>query len=588
MKKIKYPEGSENIFSVLYETGKIINSSLDIDIIIKNIVNIVTKNLGFREFSYLAVEGNKLILKGSLNHPMWGNKDYFIPVGKGITGTVVATGRAILSGDVRKDKRYLGVRSKIRSELCVPVKIDGEVVGVFNLEGAELNAFGEKDLKLISALADQTAVAVKNANLYESYAEAVKRMSNLYESGKAINSSLQLDGVLKTLLEISAKELNYDSIAILLIKKDMLYAKDGLGFTSKEISTYTARIGEGVCGKVAETGKPVIIDDVSECEFYIKQSALTKSEMAVPIKYGNKVLGVYNVESDDLNSFGNDDLVFVSALAEQAAIAIKNAELYAEIENFSKVLKKRVEEATGKLKKANKELRQLNKAKTDFVSIVSHELRTPMTSVVGYISLVHDGECGTINDQQKEFLQIAHDESMRLYRLINDLLDIQKIEAKKTIYLFRDFDVAGIFRNYANEAGRECKGKNLDFSLVLPKKVPVIKADGDKVRQVMANLVGNSLKFTKKGGIRIEVKAVPDFIQVAVSDTGIGISEKDQKRIFEKFSQVNMEASREAGGTGLGLAITKAIIEAHGGKIWVISRPAKGSTFTFTLSRGLK
>lgn len=588
MKMLTPHNESEDIFNVLYETGKLINSSLDSEAILRNIVKIMGVHFKSRDFSFLAVDGNKLVLKAALNHPRWGDKNYFIPLGKGITGTVAATGKPIIVGDVRNDKRYIGIRPKMLSELAIPIKTDGKVVGVFNLESPELNAFGEKDLKLLSALADQTAVAIKNANLYRSYADNVKRLSNLYESGKAINSSLHLDKVLKALLETSAKELNYDSIAILLMSDGKLYARAGLGFSEEEITSYSAAVGEGVCGEVAETGEPMIVNDVSKCDFYIEQSSRTKSEMAIPMKYGGKVMGVYNVESNNLDSFDKDDLLFISALAEQAAIAIKNAELFKEIESFSEVLQKKVNEATEELKNANKELRHLNRIKTDFLSIVSHELRTPMTSIIGYVSLLRDGESGPINQQQKEFLQIVHDESMRLYRLLSDLLDIQKIEAKKMIYIFKDLDFMGFLKRYSKEVELECKAKGLDFFLILAKNIPIIKVDEDKIRQIMTNLVSNALKFTKKGEIKIELRILPEFLQVEVSDTGIGISEANQKLLFEKFSQVNMEASREAGGTGLGLAITKSLVEAHGGKIWMKSKLGHGSKFVFTISRNIK
>ncbi|MBI2574366.1 GAF domain-containing protein, partial [Candidatus Woesearchaeota archaeon] len=542
MENLNYSKNFEDAFAVLYETGKIINSSLDIDTIIKNIVNIVSVRLGFEEFSFLAVEGNALVLKGARNHPKWGDKNYHIPLGKGITGTVAVTGEPLLINDVRKDARYMAVRPGFLSELCVPIKVDGKVVGVFNLENRNINAFDENDLRLLNAIADQASVALKNASLHKSYSDNMKRLSNLYESGKAINTSLHLDNVLKALLEISAKELKYNSIAILLLKKGKLYAKAGLGFSDGELSTYTAEIGEGICGRVAETGESIIANDVSKNPHYIIQSPKTKSEMAVPIKYGRTVIGVYNVESNELDSFDEDDLLFISALAEQAAIAIKNAELYEEIESFSELLKKRVEEATDELKGANKELQRLNRIKTDFVSTVSHELRTPMTSIVGYIDVVRDGECGEINSQQREFLQIAHEESMRLYRLISDLLDIQKIEAKKMIYLLREFDIGSFFRKYAKEAEVQCKSKGLNFSMALPGQIPVIKADADKFRQIMTNLVSNAVKFTKEGGIKVEVQVFPDAVQISVSDTGIGISEENREKVFEKFSQLNMEA----------------------------------------------
>lgn len=578
---------SEDIYSVLFETGKLVNSTLDTDAIIKNIVKIVGVKLGYEEFSFLIMEGDYLILKGAHNNPRWGDSKYKIPVGKGITGTVAKTGHPILANDIRKDERYIVLSPEFLSELAVPIKIDGKVYGVFNLESKELNAFSQQDLKLISALADQTALAIKNASLYHTYAETIKRLTNLNQAGKAINSSLELDRILKTLVEISSKELKYDSIAILLLKNGRLHTRAGLGFTEEELDTYSANIGEGVCGKVAETGEPLMVNDVSKCPFYISQSSRTKSEMALPIKYGDKVIGVYNVESNYQDSFDNDDLLFVSALAEHAAIALKNAELFQEIETFNESLKEKIAAATKELMLANENLVKLDKVKTDFVSIVSHELRTPMTSIIGYIDLVKDEQCGQINQQQKEFLGIAQEESLRLYRLIRDLLDIQKIESGKMIYLFRELDLNKFFESYIKEVERECYRKKLKAGFAIPH-LPKITADEDKFKQILTNLVSNSIKFTKEGEIRIEASVLPEYIRVSVSDTGIGIAEKDMNRLFQKFSQIYMDANRQVGGTGLGLAITKNLVESHGGRIRVESKPGIGSTFTFTISRKIK
>ncbi len=584
---MKTIEHSKDLYSFLYEIGKVLNSGLEIEKVIKGIVEIVNKHLGSYDFSILLVEGDKLVLKGPNNHPKWGDKSYFIPVGRGITGTVAATGKPLLVNDVTKDKRYISIKKDYMSELAVPIQVEGKVIGVFNLESKQQNAFNENHQRLISAIADHTAIAIMNASLYKSNREKIKRLTNLYNSGKIINSTLDLDTILNSLLEISAKEIKYDSIAILILEKGRLYAKAGLGFTKEEIRSYSAPIGKGICGKVAETGNALIVNDISKCSFYINQSPRTKSEMAVPIKLGNTVIGIYNVESNDLNSFDEEDMVFVSALAEQAAIAIKNAELYSEIADFNKLLKIKVDEATKELKDANRELEHLNRMKTDFVSIVSHELRTPMTSIIGYISVVKEGECGIVTEQQKEFLGIAHDESMRLYRLISDLLDIQRIESHGMLYIFKDFDFAAFFEKYNKEAMKECQQKGIQFVFNAPKEFPRVIADGDKIRQIMNNLVSNALKFTKSGKLTIEAKVLPDFVEVSVSDTGIGIPEDKLGIIFEKFRQVNMEASRQVGGTGLGLAITKGLVEAHKGKIWVKSTPGKGSTFTFTVSRNL-
>ena len=219
-------------------------------------------------------------------------------------------------------------------ELAVPIKTDDKKIGVLNVESTKLNAFDENDLFLISAIADQASIAIQNASINKSLVQSNQRLKTLNDIGKIINSSLDIDTVFKRFLEYASKVLNYDFCAILMIENDRLYSRAGIGFTTKEIETYSANIGEGICGVVAKTGKPIIVSDVSKILFYKKQSPRTNSEIAVPLKFEDKVIGVLNVESKKLNAFDEDDLVYLSALADQAAIAIKNAQLYKKIQNF--------------------------------------------------------------------------------------------------------------------------------------------------------------------------------------------------------------------------------------------------------------
>lgn len=576
------------VFSILYEIGKKINSTFDVDTILKYIVNATIEKFHYHNCSLLLVEGNNLVLKDGYGYDKEKFHNFKIPIGKGVTGKVAKTGKPIIINDISKIPYYITIVPGNKSEIVVPLKSRNKVIGVYSIESEQKDDFDEEDIDVMSAIADQAVIAIENARLYNSHAESIKRLSNLYDSGKAINTSLQLDKILKALIKISSKELKYDSTAIVLIKKGRLYIKTGLGLSEEVMDSYNSEIGEGVCGKVAETGKPLIVNDISKFPFYIKigEHSHTKSELAVPIKYGRTIIGVFNIESNKLNAFDENDLLFVSALAEQAAIAMKNAELYREIGEFNKLLEKRIDISTKNLQGANKELIKLNRIKSDFVSTVSHEFRTPLTSIKGYVSLVLDEDIGPLNEQQKEFLSIVNKENDRLTNLISDMLDIQKIESGKMPYNFKEFNIYNFMEDCKKEFKQLEKKNNAIITVDIAENIPVLQADEDKMKQVVTNLVSNALKFSNtRPIIKINVRNEREYVQIDVADNGIGITEGDFPKLFHKFQQIDTGSNRKVGGSGLGLAICKSIVETHGGEIGVRSKVGKGSTFSFTLPK---
>ena len=579
------------VFSILYETGQKINSTFDVDKILKYIVNATIEKLHYHNCGILLVEGNNLVIKAGNGFDERKFKNFKIPIGKGVTGKVAKTGKPIIINDISKVPFYITIVPGNKSEIAVPLKLRNRVIGVYSIESREKNAFDKHDIKIVSAMADQAVIAIENARFYQSLTTSLKRLSNLYNAGKAINSSLDIGKVLMAILKLSANELKYNYTTIAMVKNGRLYIKAAIGLKPSEIKGYSAKVGDGVVGHVAKTGKPLIINDVSKCPYYIYVIKHSKiwSELAVPIKYGNKVIGVFNIESNKLDAFDQNDVTFASALAEQAALAIKNAELFEKVRDFNKVLKKRIEMATRSLKDANSELMQLNRVKSDFVSTVSHELRTPLTSIKGYVSIVLDGDVGPINEQQKEFLRIVNKENDRLTNLISDLLDIQKIESGKMPFNFKDFRLEDFLKSYSKELDKMARDNNATIAITVAGNVPLLRADEDKIKQVFTNLVSNALKFSQpKPEIKIKVLNERDYVQVDITDNGIGIGKNDIPKLFQKFYQVDSQSNRKVGGTGLGLSICRHIIETHGGEIGVHSTLGKGSTFSFTLPKRFK
>ena len=234
-------------------------------------------------------------------------------------------------------------------------------------------------------------------------------------------------------------------------------------------------------------------------------------------------------------------------------------------------------------KLAEEKLKEAIEMKSEFISTVSHELRTPMTSIKEGISIVLEGAAGQINDDQKELLGIAKRNLDRLARLINDVLDLQKLQSGKIGFDMQNNNINEVVEEVYKAMLPSVKEKGLDFLLNLDSTLGKVKFDVDKIIQVLTNLVNNAVKFTEKGQITIATSKLENAIQVSVSDTGCGMKQEDLPKLFRKFGQLGKGGDRKTGGTGLGLAICKDIIDRHNGKIWAESEAGKGSTFCFTL-----
>jgi two-component system phosphate regulon sensor histidine kinase PhoR len=229
------------------------------------------------------------------------------------------------------------------------------------------------------------------------------------------------------------------------------------------------------------------------------------------------------------------------------------------------------------------ELRRLEKIRQDFVANVSHELRTPISSIKGYAETLLEGALED-KDNAKEFISIIYQDSNRLANLINDLLDLSKIESGKMKMNFIPLDPVSLIKRAVTVIENQAKAKSIALKLDFASDLPKIKADETRFSQVMINILDNAIKYSSEGGsATISAKVVNNALQIDISDTGIGISEKDLPRIFERFYRVDKARSRELGGTGLGLSIVKHIVSAHGGQVWVKSELGFGSTFSFTI-----
>ena len=325
-------------------------------------------------------------------------------------------------------------------------------------------------------------------------------------------------------------------------------------------------MGEGISGWVAEEKKPLLIKDLTKHGIFKKRNGKYHNDslLSVPLIVGDEVIGVLNVNNKKTKGvFTEDDLRTLMAIANEAAVLIRNSQQYARI-------------------------KKLNEVKSEFVSMVSHELRTPLSVIKESLELLLDKVPGEINKKQENILSMAKRSIDRLNRLIAETLDISKMEAGKASMKREYVDIVSMIKEVTTSFKQNAKKKPIAIKAHVLDKVKGVWADSDRLNQVLNNLIGNAIKYTPKGGkVDVTLKKTDSGIEIVVADTGVGIKEKDIKRVFEKYSNLSFTDGRII-STGLGLAITKDIVELHKGVIRVESVPNQGSRFIVELPVDLR
>jgi signal transduction histidine kinase len=335
--------------------------------------------------------------------------------------------------------------------------------------------------------------------------------------------------------------------------------------------TNRIRKGEGVLGQTAITLESVQVPDITVPGAYagrLRENLIEsgiRAILAVPMVYEGRLIGCLGVTRNHPGDFPGDTIELLRTFATQSALAIQNARLFHEIEDKSL------------------QLEAASQHKSEFLANMSHELRTPLNAIIGFSEVLSERMFGELNEKQEEYLKDIHASGQHLLSLINDILDLSKIEAGRMELELTDFDLPATLDNALILVRERAGRRSITLQTAVDGPLGQVRADERKIRQVVLNLLSNAIKFTPEGG-RIEVAAVPKdgSVEVSVSDTGVGIAPEDQQAVFEEFRQVGT-AEKKAEGTGLGLTLCRKFIELHGGRIWVKSQVGVGSTFTFTI-----
>jgi two-component system, NtrC family, sensor kinase len=503
-----------------------------------------------------------------------------------------AAGRAILTGsvvhlpDIWEDPEYefkATARVKhFRSSLAVPLLHRGRPIGAITVSRSTPGVYSEAGIEQLKTFADQAVIAIENVRLFKELetrthdlTRSVGELRALGEVGQAISSTLDLQTVLRTIVtratQLSGTDAGviyeYDEPREVFVPRATEHLEDEIVET---MLTTPVRRGEGATGQLAEAQEPIQVLDIlaAPAESRVR-SALVRTGyralLAVPLVREGRLLGGLTVIRKTTGEFAPEVIDLLRTFATQSALAIQNARLFLEIEAKSR------------------ELEAASRHKSEFLANMSHELRTPLNAVIGFSEVLAEGMFGEINEKQTEYLQDILESGRHLLSLINDILDLSKIEAGRMELELADFHLPSAIENALILVRERASRRGIKLGSTIDERLGMISGDERKVKQVLLNLLSNALKFTPEGG-RIDVGARLDdhVAEVSVADTGIGIAPADQDAVFEEFRQVGT-ADKKAEGTGLGLALSRKFIELHGGRIWVKSELGMGSTFTFTL-----
>jgi GAF domain-containing protein/anti-sigma regulatory factor (Ser/Thr protein kinase) len=503
-------------------------------------------------------------------------------------GRAVLERRVIHVHDVTLDTEYRHSAIGYRTLLAVPLLREQTALGAIAIWRREVKPFSDQQIALVETFANQAVIAIENVRLFaelqartHELTRSVGQLTALAEVGRAVSSTLDLETVLTTIVSRAVQLADLEAGAIYEYDEAAevfhLRATQNLPEEFLEIARPLALPkGEGATGRLAVTREPVQIPDIAAPNAYhgrMRDVLLRmghRALLAVPLISEDHIVGGLVVNRRQPGNFTAEVIELLRTLATQSALAIQNARLFREIEQKSR------------------ELEAASRHKSEFLANMSHELRTPLNAVIGFSEVLSERMFGELNDKQDEYLKDIHASGQHLLSLINDILDLSKIEAGRMELEVTDFDLPMTIDNALMLVRERAARRSIALHTAVDERLGKVQADERKIRQVLLNLLSNAIKFTPEGG-RIDVHAIPrdGVVEVSVSDTGVGIAPEDQEAVFEEFRQVGT-ADKKVEGTGLGLALSRKFIELHGGRIWVRSQVGEGSTFTFTVpvSRG--
>jgi len=473
------------------------------------------------------------------------------------------------------------------STIFVPLTIAGQWIGYINGIYSQPRHFFSDQVRRLTTLASQATVAIQNIQLLEETRRQLRDLGTISNASQTLSSApLEIGGVAEIIAQIFIEVLGGNSTATITLREsefsDQMKTVTSLQKSDDEI-IYVPNLEQWdfnlrdypATQIVMENLEPLVINlqdpnaDPAELAFMAKDNV--QQMIIIPLAIKGQSIGVLELEYlEETRPPTSDELNLVMTLANQAAVALENARLYED------------------QRQTAEQLREIDTLKSQFLANMSHELRTPLNSIIGFSRVIMKGIDGPVSDLQQQDLSAIYNAGQHLLNMINDILDISKIEAGKMELAFDDVDIKNVVESVLSTARGLVKDKPVQLITAIEEDLPIITADPTRVRQILLNLISNAAKFTDDGSITVTAskrinQQERQEIYISVIDTGPGIGEEDQRKLFIPFSQVDGSPTRKVGGTGLGLSITRLLVELHGGEIGVNSVEEMGSTFWFTL-----
>lgn len=490
-----------------------------------------------------------------------------------------------------------------RSWMGIPLVKGEQIIGMLSLDNQQPNFYSQAHAQVALTYAAQAAIAIENARLHAETKQHAQQLAVLHELDRAIATSLHINELYFSFAKHTKHLVGFDCMSISLVKDDQLYIAFAIG-AAQTSTGMTFSLKDTRVYQIVAQGQPIVHNSLGASGRYIEEEELVaqgiQSMMIIPLKIKRQTFGAWSVGSQQVSAYSLDSLEIAQSMADQLAIAIDNAQLYEqaqqeiverkqaqqalEAERIS--LAQRVEERTMELQAANAELARAARLKDEFLASMSHELRTPLNAVLGMAETLSEEIYGSLNEKQLKSVRTVEESGRHLLSLINDILDLSKIEAGKLTLESNPISIQSVC--YASLQFVKQMAHNKQIKLTSDYDSPMIGLQADELRlkQILVNLLSNAVKFTHSGGeVGLEVRGDPaqQIVYFTVWDTGIGISKADMARLFQPFVQLDSRLSREYSGTGLGLSLVYRLTEMHGGSVSIESQPGQGSRFTVSL-----
>jgi signal transduction histidine kinase len=576
--------------TALYDVTRAVNQSLALKDISNAVIAKVTQIFGFDSTRIFLFndDSQELELCASFELDPERSTDVrtFKP-GQGVIGRIFESGEPMIFEDVRNDPEYAALstsRATFNAKLSFfggfPIKTQSRVFGAILFNGRTPRKLTDDETRLLTSMSEHLGVAVEKASLFRAAKTRLQQLSVLNAIGATVSQSLNLNVILNKALEKIIEALDFDAgwIYLLDANETELRLEGHQGLSEDVVRSMGRRtLTAGISGQILQTGQRLVFEDLLNDIRYrqLRGRPLNfASGLGFPIKANDKVIGVLHLATKTQRRFSGDELQHIESIAQEIGVAAQNAQLFAQ-----------VTEKTTELRNINDDLKEANNAKTEFIAAMSHELRTPLNVIMGNAELAGDGFFGEVTPEQKKSMTQIRHHSQFLLKLVNDVLALSRLDAKKMMLETAPVNVEEVIehaRGYTDQANRL---NRVQIDWHVEPDLPEILTDGTKLQEILQNLLGNALKFTPRGRIEVRVRNLPelDKVEFTVADTGIGIEPKDMTRIFGAFEQIREAHTGDFNGVGLGLNIVKKYLELMNGEIEVESHPGEGSTFTFSV-----